>query len=39
VSLLHRLNLKSYLFSISWPRVLPLVGGKPNEKGLDYYSD
>ena len=37
VALLHTLNLKSYRFSISWPRVLPVAGGKPNNKGLDYY--
>jgi len=37
VALLQHLHLKSYRFSISWPRVLPLVGGKPNDKGLDYY--
>jgi beta-glucosidase len=37
VALLKALNLKSYRFSIAWPRVLPTVGGKPNAKGLDYY--
>lgn len=37
VALLKLLNLKSYRFSISWPRVLPSGTGALNEKGLDYY--
>lgn len=37
VALLKQLNCKSYRFSISWPRVLPDMHGKPNQKGLDYY--
>jgi len=37
VALLKALNLTSYRFSISWPRVLPDGGGVPNSKGLDYY--
>jgi len=37
VALLKQLNLKSYRFSISWPRVLPSGTGALNEKGLDYY--
>lgn len=37
VALLKRLNLKSYRFSINWPRVLPKGTGPLNEKGLDYY--
>jgi beta-glucosidase len=37
VELLKRLSLKSYRFSISWPRVLPNGAGPLNEKGLDYY--
>ena len=32
-----RLNLKSYNFSASWPRLLP-PGGKANQKSLDYYN-
>lgn len=38
VSLMRRLNLKSYRFSISWPRIQPNGTGEPNMKGLDYYS-
>ncbi|HEY6452220.1 MAG TPA: GH1 family beta-glucosidase [Steroidobacteraceae bacterium] len=37
VALLRELNCKSYRFSISWARVLPTMGGPPNQKGLDYY--
>jgi len=37
VALLKQLNLKSYRFSISWPRIQPDGSGKPNSKGLDYY--
>ena len=38
VALMRKLNLKSYRFSISWPRILPTGTGAPNMKGLDYYS-
>jgi beta-glucosidase len=37
VALLRRLNLKSYRFSISWPRIQPAGMGQANVKGLDYY--
>jgi beta-glucosidase len=38
VSLLQAMNLDSYRFSISWPRILPNGSGALNTKGLDYYS-
>jgi beta-glucosidase len=38
VALMKRLGIKSYRFSISWPRVLPEGVGTPNAKGLDFYS-
>ena len=38
IAIMKRLNLKSYRFSTSWPRVLPEGTGKVNQKGLDYYS-
>lgn len=38
VALMRQLNLKSYRFSISWPRIQPDGTGAPNIKGLDYYS-
>jgi beta-glucosidase len=37
VSLMKRLNLNSYRFSISWPRILPEGRGRVNQKGLDFY--
>jgi len=37
VSLLKQMNLKSYRFSLSWPRIQADGTGKPNPKGLDYY--
>ena len=37
VALLEELNLKSYRFSISWPRIQADGTGKANAKGLDYY--
>jgi beta-glucosidase len=38
LALLQAMNLNSYRFSISWPRVLPNGSGAPSTKGLDYYS-
>ncbi len=38
ISLARQLNLKSYRFSVSWPRIQPTGVGAPNMKGLDYYS-
>ena len=32
------LGVKSYRFSVSWPRVLPEGIGASNPKGLDFYS-
>ena len=37
VALLKRMNLSSYRFSISWPRVQPHGHGPPHTAGLDYY--
>jgi beta-glucosidase len=37
VALMKRLNLKTFRFSISWPRVLPNGTGPLNSLGLDYY--
>lgn len=37
VALMKRLNMKTFRFSISWPRVLPNGTGPLNSKGLDYY--
>ena len=37
IALLKALGVKSYRFSVSWPRVLPKGIGAPNPKGLDFY--
>ena len=37
VQLMQSLGLKTYRFSVSWPRILPLGRGEVNEKGLDFY--
>lgn len=39
VALMKKIGLKSYRFSISWPRILPEGTGKVNERGLQFYSD
>jgi beta-glucosidase len=38
VALLKELGVKSYRFSIAWPRVFPNGKGELNQKGLDFYS-
>jgi len=38
IALMRAMNLNSYRFSISWPRIQPSGSGAPNYKGLDYYS-
>jgi len=38
VALMKELGLRSYRFSISWPRVFPQGKGAVNQKGIDYYS-
>jgi len=37
VAILRDLGLKSYRFSISWPRIQPIGRGRTNQKGIDYY--
>jgi len=37
ITLAKQLNLTSYRFSISWPRIQPNGTGPANPKGLDYY--
>ena len=38
IALVQQLNLKSYRFSISWPRIQSSGTGPANAKGLDHYS-
>lgn len=37
VAIMKALNLNSYRFSLSWPRIQPTGRGPANEKGLDFY--
>jgi len=37
IALMHAMNLNSYRFSISWPRIQPSGSGVVNQKGMDYY--
>ncbi len=34
---MSEIGLKSYRFSVSWPRVLPRMNGPVNRQGLDFY--
>jgi beta-glucosidase len=38
VGIMADLGLNAYRFSISWPRVIPSGTGRPNQRGLDFYS-
>jgi beta-glucosidase len=38
IALMRAMNLNSYRFSISWPRIQPNGSGPANSKGTDYYS-
>ncbi len=38
VRIMQALQMKSYRFSIAWPRIQANGSGKPNSKGLDFYS-
>jgi beta-glucosidase len=38
LALMRAMNLNSYRFSISWPRIQPGGSGAANSRGIDYYS-
>jgi beta-glucosidase len=38
IALMRAMNLNSYRFSISWPRIQASGSGSANPKGVDYYS-
>jgi beta-glucosidase len=38
IGIVKQMNLKSYRFSIAWPRIQPSGTGPANPKGLDHYS-
>ena len=37
IEMMADLGLNAYRFSVSWPRIFPDGGGKPNPRGLDFY--
>lgn len=37
LDLLRSIGCRAYRFSISWSRVIPEFGAKPNSRGLDFY--
>ncbi len=39
VSLMKKMGLQAYRFSVAWPRVDPKGDGQWNQAGLDYYSE
>lgn len=39
VAIMKEMGLKSYRFSISWPRIIPRGSGEVNRKGLDFYNN
>jgi beta-glucosidase len=38
VKLMRDIGVKTYRFSIAWPRIFPTGAGQPNTKGLDFYN-
>jgi beta-glucosidase len=38
IALMRRLGVKSYRFSLAWPRIIPSGSGDPNPKGFDFYN-
>ncbi|MGB8113310.1 MAG: GH1 family beta-glucosidase [Candidatus Sulfotelmatobacter sp.] len=38
IALMQGMNLNSYRFSVSWPRIQPTGPGSANAKGIDYYN-
>jgi len=37
VSLMHKLGVGAYRFSVAWPRVMPSGQGEANERGVEFY--
>lgn len=38
IKIMKELGLKSYRFSIAWPRIFPEGTGEPNQEGIDFYN-
>lgn len=39
IALMHEQGLRTYRFSISWPRILPQGRGEINQLGIDFYNN
>jgi beta-glucosidase len=37
IAIMKQMNLRSYRYSIAWPRIQPSGSGASNQKGIDYY--
>lgn len=37
LKIMKEMGIKSYRFSISWPRIFPDGKGEPNQRGMDFY--
>lgn len=37
IALMKELGLKSFRFSVAWPRIFPKGTGQPNQQGVDFY--
>jgi beta-glucosidase len=37
LAIMKQMNLRSYRYSIAWPRIQPTGSGSSNQKGIDYY--
>ncbi|MEI9979026.1 MAG: GH1 family beta-glucosidase [Edaphobacter sp.] len=37
LAIMKQMNLRSYRYSIAWPRIQPSGSGPSNQKGIDYY--
>lgn len=37
IEIMKKIGLKTYRFSVSWPRIFPEGKGEPNKKGMDFY--
>src|ERR1700692_3077557 len=37
IALMKQMHLRSYRYSIAWPRIQPSGSGAANQKGIDYY--
>ena len=37
IAIMKQMNLRSYRYSLAWPRIQPSGSGAANQKGIDYY--